>query len=189
MVITEWMYDGSSEFIEFTNTGNTAIDMAGWSFDDNSRAPGSVSLSGFGLVQPGQSAILCDLDAVSFSNEWNISGITIVGGNTNNLSRSDEVNLYDNTGALVDRLTYNDQGGLGPRTSGTSGVTAPANYGANNAASWQLSALSDGLSWTADSGNIGSPGVAAGATAVPEASTTVLLGAAGLAMALRRRHN
>ena len=33
--ITEWAYsvDGG-EFVEFTNVGNSAIDMTGWSYDD-----------------------------------------------------------------------------------------------------------------------------------------------------------
>ena len=42
--ITEWMYnadDTGGEFVEFTNFGATAVDFTGWSFDDNSRAPGS----------------------------------------------------------------------------------------------------------------------------------------------------
>jgi hypothetical protein len=35
MVISEWMYSGSDEeFIEFTNTGASSVDMSGWSFDN-----------------------------------------------------------------------------------------------------------------------------------------------------------
>ena len=41
--ITEWLYN-TSEFIEFTNLGKTAVSFAGWSFDDDSRAAGTVSL-------------------------------------------------------------------------------------------------------------------------------------------------
>ena len=34
VVITEWMYQGANgEFVEFTNTGTTPVDLAGWSFD------------------------------------------------------------------------------------------------------------------------------------------------------------
>ena len=43
--ITEWMYQGAAEkgeFIEFTNMGASAIDMTGWSFDDDSRNAGTV---------------------------------------------------------------------------------------------------------------------------------------------------
>ncbi|HEY1091298.1 MAG TPA: lamin tail domain-containing protein, partial [Burkholderiaceae bacterium] len=57
--ITEWMYGGAGpEYIEFTNLGSSAINFAGWSFDDDSRLPGSTSLSNFGLVAAGESVIL-----------------------------------------------------------------------------------------------------------------------------------
>ena len=43
--ITEYSYQSANgEFVEFTNTGNSAVDMTGWSFDDNSRIAGSFSL-------------------------------------------------------------------------------------------------------------------------------------------------
>ena len=44
IVITEWMYSGD-EFIEFTNTGSTAVDFTGWSYDDSTRTPGQVSFN------------------------------------------------------------------------------------------------------------------------------------------------
>lgn len=53
--ITEWMYSGNpGEYVEFTNLGPAAVDFTGWSFDDDSRTPGVFSLSGFGVVQPGE---------------------------------------------------------------------------------------------------------------------------------------
>ena len=39
VAITEWMYNGD-EFVEFTNLSSAPVDMAGWSFDDNSRIAG-----------------------------------------------------------------------------------------------------------------------------------------------------
>lgn len=74
--ITEWMYNGNGEtgeYIEFTNLGDTAIDMSGWSFDDDSRNAGTVSLSAFGLVNPGESVILTEADAAAFRSVWNLS--------------------------------------------------------------------------------------------------------------------
>lgn len=57
--ITEYSYQSANgEFVEFTNTGNSAVNMTGWSFDDNSRIAGSFSLSGFGVVKPGESVII-----------------------------------------------------------------------------------------------------------------------------------
>ena len=49
VAITEWMYNGS-EFIEFTNLSGAALDLTGWSFDDDSRTAGTVSLSDFGTL-------------------------------------------------------------------------------------------------------------------------------------------
>ncbi|HVP11421.1 MAG TPA: lamin tail domain-containing protein, partial [Phycisphaerae bacterium] len=44
MQITEWMYQGANgEFVEFTNTGSTPVDMTGWSYDDDSAVPGTIS--------------------------------------------------------------------------------------------------------------------------------------------------
>ena len=131
MMITEWMYNGKldgnslGEFVEFTNTGSSAIDMTGWSFDDNSRTPGSENLSAFGTVAAGESVIFTDAAAADFRTAWGLSGtVKIIGGNQDNLGRSDEINLYDSSATLVDQLTYNDQGTgsvKGPRTQSVSG--------------------------------------------------------------------
>ena len=67
--IAEWMYNGNGatgEYIEFTNLGTTAIDFTGWSFDDDSRTAGVTSLSGFGIVAAGRSAVLTEADAADF---------------------------------------------------------------------------------------------------------------------------
>src|ERR1044071_9613676 len=70
MRISEWMYQGASgantECIEFTNVGGPAVDMTGWSVDDNTEFPGCTSLSAFGIVSPGQSVILTEQDATLF---------------------------------------------------------------------------------------------------------------------------
>ncbi|HWJ86254.1 MAG TPA: lamin tail domain-containing protein, partial [Cellulomonas sp.] len=59
--ITEWMYNpvhSAGEYIEITNLGATAVSLAGWSFDDDSRAPGTVPLDGLGTLAAGESAII-----------------------------------------------------------------------------------------------------------------------------------
>src|SRR5262245_41745293 len=90
--ITEGMYEGD-EFVEFTNVGNGSVDLTGWSFDDNSRASGSVSLSGFGVVNAGESVILSESTAAAFRSAWNLAAsVDVIGGNTNNLGRPDEIN-------------------------------------------------------------------------------------------------
>ncbi|HWL93217.1 MAG TPA: lamin tail domain-containing protein [Phycisphaerae bacterium] len=193
IVITEWMYNGLGvgdigEYVEITNTGPGNVDFTGWSFDDNGQTPGSQSLSGFGVVTPGQSVIFTDETAANFAANWGLSGVSIVGGNTNNIGRNDEINLYDASNNLVDRLTYNDQAPVGspargPRTNGFSGnATTPAAYGANHASLWERAAANDAYgSYTSSLGEIGNPG-----TVVPEPATLAMLLAGSLARIRRR---
>jgi len=165
--ITEWMYNptaSSGEFIEITNLGTDPVSLSGWSFDDDSRTPGAVSLNGLGTLAAGQSAIITEAADATFRSEWNLGAdVKILAGNTVNLGRADEINIFDGPDAvadLVDRLAYDDQTGKGPRTAGTSGIpkTAAA-LGANDASQWQLSATGDAEgSWASTPGDIGSPG-------------------------------
>ncbi|MEI9897603.1 MAG: lamin tail domain-containing protein [Chthoniobacter sp.] len=194
LAITEWMYNPSStggEFVEFTNLSLAPINMTGWSFDDSSEIPGSESLSGFGTVAPGESVIFTESTAAVFRTTWGLSAsVKIVGGNTDNLGRSDEINLYNASNVLVDRLTFNDQGTgnvAGPRTAGISGrPSSLAAIGANNASAWVLSSVGDiEGSHTSTAGDVGSPGFTS--FAVPEPSAIVaLIGGVGI-VALRRR--
>jgi len=169
MRITEYMYSGANgEFVEFTNVGAASIDITGWSFDDNDRHVGVHSLSGFGIVQPGESVIVTETTPVSaFRAAWNLcAGIKVVGGYTNdNLGRADEINLYAADSTLVDRLTYDDQTLGGPRTQNKSAWVTAAGLGANNSKLWTLSAVGDAEgSYTSTGGDIGSPGKSTRAT-------------------------
>jgi predicted extracellular nuclease len=165
--ITEFMYDGvNGEFVEFTNIGTAPVDMTGWSFDDDSRTPGSFDLSAFGIVQPGESVILTEATADAFRLAWSLpSTVKVIGGlgGSNNLGRNDEINLYDSSGNLVDRLTYGDS------------ITAPGTIRTQNRSGWApveklepqtitpdwvLSSVNDVQNGrTSSGGNIGSPGV------------------------------
>jgi hypothetical protein len=162
MRITEYMYDGANmEFIEFTNVGTTTVDMTNWSFDDDSRAAGTVSLGAFGTVQPGESVILAENNAATFRTVWSLcTGIKIIGGLSTNLGRADEINLFNSSGTLVDRLTYGDQAFPGTiRTQNKSGWVNAAGLGANTIANWTLAALADiEGSFASTGGDIGSPG-------------------------------
>jgi hypothetical protein len=168
MRITEYMYSGAGpEFVEFTNVGSTPIDMTGWSYDDDSRTPGSFVLSGFGIVQPGESVIITEESPSAFRNTWNLcDNVKVLGPYTNNLGRNDEINLFDANGILIDRLTYGDQTFPGTiRTQNASGWVSAAGLGANDAAAWTLSTAGDAEQSYASAGNdIGSPGRSARAT-------------------------
>lgn len=163
--ITEYMYDGANgEFVEFTNVGNAPVDMTGWSFDDNSRVPGSFDLSAFGIVQPGESVILTEASAAAFRTAWSLpNSVKVIGGlgGSNNLGRADEINLYDNNGTLVDRLTYGDQTFPGTIRTQTRSGWAPVNQLADQIidADWVLSSVNDAQnSRTSTGGDIGNPG-------------------------------
>ncbi len=179
--ITEWMYTGSGgaqggiEFIEFTNLGNAAVDFTGWSFDDDSRIAGTVSLSAFGLVAPGESVILAESTVANFRSVWNLAAsVTVIGSNTTNLGGGDEINLFDASNTLVDRLTYNT--GIGaPVANGRSGtpVSLAALLPDNASSSWVLSAVGDAYgSYASSTGNVANPGLFA--LAVPEPGTWAL---------------
>jgi len=171
MRITEYQYNGS-EFIEFTNIGAANIDMTGWSFSDNHRIAGDISLSAFGLVYAGESVILSEATASSFRTTWNLcAGVKVIGGNTENLGRADEINLYDNNSVLIDRLTFDDQGTAplgGPRTDTKSAWVPAAAMGANLHNQWVASSAADAeASYTSTTGGfIASPGKSTRATVV-----------------------
>jgi hypothetical protein len=191
--ITEWMYNPvgatSGEFVEITNRGVAPVDMTTWSFDDSSRTAGSLSLSSLGTLAVGESAIITELSAAAFRLEWPSAPalLKIVGGSTQNLSRGDEINIYDGT-TLADRLTYDDQGTGnpdGPRTQGISGNPTLAALGANNASLWVLSSVGDAYGSVASvSGDIANPGRF---TLVPEPAAGALAVIAALALVRRRR--
>lgn len=163
--ITEFAYNGSgtaNEFIELTNVGNAPIDLTGWSFDDNTRVAGSFSIGAFSIVQPGESVVIAEAPAATFRTAWYLpTTVKVVGSNNQNLGNGDEINIYDASNTLVDRLTYlsSSAGGSTVFTNGVSAWTAQANLGTNSIAGWVLSTVNDAQnSYTSADGNIGSPG-------------------------------
>jgi MYXO-CTERM domain-containing protein len=181
--ITEYMYSGASgEFIEFTNTGAAAVDLAGWSFDDDSRLPGGFALSG--ILAAGESLVITEADAASFRAAWGLSAsVQVLGGVSNNLGRNDEINLFDAMGNLVDRLTYGDQTFAG--TIRTQEVSAnPGTLGANDIFGWSASTVVDSFgSYLSSAGEIGNPG----SYPIPAPGALALVGLGGLMAGRRRR--
>lgn len=107
--ITELMYNPPSgqeyEFIEIYNAGSQPVDLNGWSFTgvDYVFPPGSV-------LAPGSRIILAPNDSPS---AWRTKypGVTPFAYYAGNLSNSGEqVALFDETGAVVTSVTYDDGG-------------------------------------------------------------------------------
>jgi len=187
MRITEWMYSGTNlEWFELTNIGNTSINMAGWSYDDDSELAGTVDLSAFGIVAAGESVILAEDTEANFRATWGLPALVdVIGSNTTNLGRNDEINLYDNTFALIDRLTFGDQTFVGSiRTQNASGnPITPSALGVNDVYQWQLAVNGDAYgSYLSTGADIGNPGT----YTVPEPSTVMLLFVGGSFMLLGR---
>jgi len=184
MVISEWMYSGANEeYIEFTNVGTTAVDMTGWSFDDDSGVAGTIDLSAFGVVQPGESVVLTEAVATDFVTAWGLSGVAVIGELSANLGRNDQINLFDASSALVDSLSYGDENYPGtPRAQNASCNIPATDYGYTEAqTSWELVTVGDAYgSWMSAGGDIGSPGC------VPEPAAFGLLAVSWLLVGRRR---
>jgi hypothetical protein len=192
--ITEFNSDTGNnqkfEFVECTNVGSTPVDMTGWSEDDSNATanrPGH-SLSGFGTLAPGESAIFTEATPAAFRTFWGISAAVKVVGpyTTDNLSTTaDSITLFDNTSTLVDRLDYS---ALNGGTADTVTRNAPPSaLGQNNNLLWRNSFVGDAFgSFHAPGASlvVGNPG-----QYVPEPSTLVLsaIALAGLAAAGVRR--
>jgi hypothetical protein len=160
--ITEYMYSGTDgELIELTNTSSTPIDVTGWSIDDQTGAPGTFDLSAAGVVQPGESVVITDGDAATFTTAWNLAGVTVLGGNiVAKLGRNDAVYVFDAAGALVDRLAFGDEDFPGsPRARDASAWACTDGLGMDDALLWTLSSVGDPQgSWVSVGGDEGSPG-------------------------------
>jgi len=188
--ISEWMYSGTGgEFIEFSNFGPAPVDFTGWSYDDDSRLPGTFSLTGMGTVAVGEAVVITEDPAATFRAAWSLpSSIKVLGEYTNNIGRADEINIFDASGALVDRLTYGDAVFAGsPRTQNASGRPATlAALGVNDPTLWVLSTAGDVAgSYASSVGDIGNPGIAP--VPEPETYAMMLAGLAAVGFALRRR--
>ena len=76
IVITEWMYNprlSASEFVEVTNIGGEPVDMAGYSFDDDSHIAGTFPLAAWRTLAPGESGLIVEGTAAAFRTEWGLA--------------------------------------------------------------------------------------------------------------------
>lgn len=161
--ITEFMHAGNGgEFVELTNVGDAPVDMTGFSFDDSGDTPGAFDLSAFGTVSPGESVVLTTDTPAAFAADWGLTGVVIIGGNTQLLDASDRLNVFDAASLLVDRLNYGVAFPGSIDTTGTGGWTHAEHVGQDSIFDWQLAVPADAQhSVTSASGDVGSPGTCA----------------------------
>ncbi|HEY0260364.1 MAG TPA: lamin tail domain-containing protein, partial [Lacisediminihabitans sp.] len=166
VAITEFAYgglaagaNGDGEYVEVTNVGRTPTDMTGWSYTTTAAAPGPVSLSDFGTLAPGESAIVSDLTPAEFRAEWALSdSVKVVNDGSTTLNKGPKtMYLYNAADALVDSVTY-ASGFLSGK--GASAWVDAAHLGAKaDTTGWTISTAGDSeASWTSAHGAVGSPG-------------------------------
>ncbi len=186
----------AADWFELTNTGTSAISLAGWKIDDNSNSSGAaVSLRGVSSIAAGQSVVFIEGGSTStndatidaaFLSAWfggtAPQGFVIgnYGGSGVGLSTSgDAVNIFDAANVLVTRIDF------GASTVGRSFDNAA---GLNNAVVSQLSAVGVNGAFTSFNGaEVGSPGLI---SAVPETdSVALMLAGLGTLLIVRRRRS
>lgn len=122
--ITEFMSEGQGltgsgsganrqrEFFEITNLGTAAVDVTGWSYNDNNVNDPNNWGDSIGSIAAGESIVFTQMSAADFRTYWNLSAaVRIVSyGQLSNLGNADTINIYNsvtqNAGTLVDSLTY-----------------------------------------------------------------------------------
>lgn len=195
LVITEVMSSSAhtggtnnADWFELTNNGTSAFDLTGWTWNDFDT---SDTNAGFGLITSiaaGQSIIITGeptSPAGAWAANWGISPTLVadIGSEFHNFSSSgDTIYIYGPTDLVNPVLTLT----FGAATSGfsfewdTAGNSLGLSVAGENGAA---AALSNGQSVGLGAGvDVGSPGLA-----IPEPSSALLLGVAGLGAFIRRR--
>ena len=158
----------NGDWFEITNTGTSAVNLNGYSWDDDSESPGGQIFPNYSLAA-GESAIVLDEnDADTFLNEmWSLTGVKfflrtefsdfpgLSGG-------GDGVYLYNNLNTLIDHFTY---------TSAISGVSF-ARFTDGSEVPGKLSSDGQFGATTSTGGDVASPG---SAPALPPASPPIFI--------------
>ncbi len=194
IVITEVMSSSAhsggtnnGDWFEITNTGPTAVDITGWSWDDDSATPGVSNFGSLTSIPAGASVIVSEETVgaeASFKSAWGIPSTTVVNlGSTVFVglgSGGDQVNIFDSSNTLVTGVSF------GTATSGysfewdTSGNPLGLSVIGENGA---FQAVSNGQNTGLGPGvDVGSPG-----TAIPEPASLAALGLLTIAGLRRRR--
>ena len=158
--VAPWSSTNSSiavDWFEVTNRGTTAVDVSGWTMDDNSNAfSSSVALNGITSIAPGESVIFLETTDLptkraAFLSLWfgasPPAGLQIgsyAGSGVGLSSSGDAVNLFDSSGNRVTGVsfgaapggpyaTFDNSAGLGSTTLPLPTVATLSAVGVNSA--------------------------------------------------------
>lgn len=179
----------TSDWIEVTNYGSSAVDLTGWRMDDGSfNFAASVALNGISSIGAGESVIFIESAAGAgvggFRSFWGgLSGLQVgfySGSGVGFSSGGDGACLFNGSGSILSQVSF------GAATSGSSFFygwdSAGALDPAYNAVVSTVGTIGTQVTFTSSS-DTGSLGTAIG---VPAPSALALLGLAGLAGRRRR---
>ena len=169
----------AADWFELTNTGASAVNIAGWSMDDSSATPGVAPLTGVTSIAAGQSVIFIEGNGSAnstFVNTWfggsAPPGFAIgnyVGGGVGLSTGGDGINIFDAANVLQASVSFGaSPGGPFPTFDNAAGLDGSIT---------QLSVVGINGAFVAagDVNEIGSPG-AIGAVPEPETYALMLAG-------------
>lgn len=181
-----------ADWFELTNTGSSAVSIAGWRVDDNSNSfAASVALSGITSIGAGESVIFIEGSSVNdrFIADWFGSqapaGLQVgrySGSGVGLGAGGDALNVFTASGTLVTRIDF------GASPSSAPFATFDNAAGLTNATLATLSVVGRNGAFLAASGSeIGSPGAIAGVVPEPSGLALMLAGMGVVAAVARRR--
>ena len=178
-----------TDWFELTNFGDTAVNLTGWSMDDNSNGSAKVALTGITSIAAGESVIFTETAAsAAFLSTWFGDQAPLglqIGNYTGKgvgLSQSgDAVNLYNASGELHASLTFGSSEGLTQTFDNSAGLNH------TSVSQLSVSGVNGAFAAVNDLVEIGSPGAIAAAVPEPQSYALLLAGLGVFGIIARKR--
>ncbi|HEY4083703.1 MAG TPA: lamin tail domain-containing protein [Burkholderiaceae bacterium] len=180
----------ATDWFELTNTGTSAVSLAGWQMDDSSNGSGKVAMVGISSIAAGESVIFTENAAkASFLSTWfgsnapaNLQIGTYTGGGVGLSTSGDAVNVYNASGVSQANVIFgNSPGGPFATFDNAAGLTG-------NISQLSVVGVNGAFAALNDSSEIGSPGSIAAAVPEPASYALILAGLLVVGSISRRRN-